>query len=99
MNPQRMWPSKAAMLAVGALAAAVYANTLGNGFVVDDARAVLTNEAVHGMDVLRIFTEPSWLAPGGGYIAGTAHNIQADTAFEKIEALLAAYREFGADIS
>lgn len=36
------------------------------------------------------------LGAGGGYIFGTAHNIQADTPFENIEALLAAYREFGA---
>jgi len=35
------------------------------------------------------------LAPGGGYILGTAHNIQADTPPEKVETLLAAYRECG----
>ena len=35
------------------------------------------------------------LAPGGGYIACTAHNIQADTSFEKIAALLEAYHKFG----
>lgn len=35
------------------------------------------------------------LGAGGGYIFGTAHNIQADTPRGNIEALLAAYREFG----
>ncbi len=35
------------------------------------------------------------LAPGGGYILGTAHNIQADTPPENIAALLTAYHEFG----
>ena len=35
------------------------------------------------------------LAPGGGYIACTSHNIQADTPLENIEALFAAYRDFG----
>jgi len=35
------------------------------------------------------------LMPGGGYIACTAHNIQADTPPENVNALLAAYREFG----
>ncbi len=36
------------------------------------------------------------LAPGGGYIFCTAHNIQADTPLENIAALFDAYREFGA---
>ena len=36
------------------------------------------------------------LAPGGGYILSTAHNIQADTPLENVEALLAAEKEFGA---
>ena len=35
------------------------------------------------------------LGPGGGYILGTAHNIQADTSPAKVETLLAAYVEFG----
>lgn len=35
------------------------------------------------------------LGKGGGYIFGTAHNIQADTPPENVEALLAAYREHG----
>jgi len=35
------------------------------------------------------------LAPGGGYILCTAHNIQADTSPENISALLQAYDEFG----
>lgn len=35
------------------------------------------------------------LAPGGGYIFCTAHNIQIDTPIENIEALFSAYREFG----
>jgi uroporphyrinogen decarboxylase len=33
--------------------------------------------------------------PGGGYIFGTAHNIQADTSVENVQALLAAYHEYG----
>lgn len=33
--------------------------------------------------------------PGGGYIFCTAHNIQADTSIENVQALLAAYSEFG----
>ena len=33
---------------------------------------------------------------GGGYIAGTAHNIQADTSIENITALFEAYRSYGA---
>ncbi len=36
------------------------------------------------------------LAPGGGYIFCTAHNIQADTPLENIQALFDAYRELGA---
>jgi len=35
------------------------------------------------------------LAPGGGYILCTAHNIQADVPIENLEALLEAYRDFG----
>jgi uroporphyrinogen decarboxylase len=35
------------------------------------------------------------LAPGGGYIISTAHNIQADTPVENVLALIAAYDEFG----
>lgn len=35
------------------------------------------------------------LAGGGGYILGTAHNIQADTPVANAEALLAAYHAFG----
>jgi len=35
------------------------------------------------------------LAPGGGYILCTAHNIQADTPVENVRALLDAYLEFG----
>jgi uroporphyrinogen decarboxylase len=35
------------------------------------------------------------LAPGGGYIAGTSHNIQADTPWENIRALFEAYRDLG----
>ena len=35
------------------------------------------------------------LAPGGGYIAGTSHNIQADVPMSAIRALFAAYRELG----
>jgi uroporphyrinogen decarboxylase len=33
---------------------------------------------------------------GGGYIFGTAHNIQADTAIENVVALFEAYHEYGA---
>jgi uroporphyrinogen decarboxylase len=35
------------------------------------------------------------LAPGGGFIFCTAHNIQTDTSIENIEALFSAYQEFG----
>jgi uroporphyrinogen decarboxylase len=35
------------------------------------------------------------LAPGGGYILCTAHNIQADAPEENVEALLKAYEDFG----
>jgi len=35
------------------------------------------------------------MMPGGGYIAGTAHNIQADTSIENIEALFEAYHFYG----
>ncbi len=35
------------------------------------------------------------MMPGGGYIAGTAHNIQADTSIENIEALFEAYHDCG----
>ena len=36
------------------------------------------------------------LAPGGGYILCTSHNIQADTPMENLEALLRAYQDYGA---
>jgi len=35
------------------------------------------------------------LAPGGGYIFGTSHNIQADVPIKNVEALLHGYHEFG----
>ena len=35
------------------------------------------------------------LAPGGGYILGTAHNIQADVPLDNLKALLEAYRKYG----
>jgi uroporphyrinogen decarboxylase len=35
------------------------------------------------------------LAPGGGYILGTAHNLQADVSLENAQTLLRAYHEFG----
>ena len=35
------------------------------------------------------------MMPGGGYIAGTAHNIQADTSIENIAALFEAYHDCG----
>jgi uroporphyrinogen decarboxylase len=35
------------------------------------------------------------LAPAGGYILCTAHNIQADCPLENVTALFCAYREFG----
>ena len=35
------------------------------------------------------------LAPGGGYILCTAHNIQADTPLENVQELLKAYRDYG----
>jgi uroporphyrinogen decarboxylase len=33
--------------------------------------------------------------PGGGYIYGTAHNIQADTSVRNVLALVEAYHEYG----
>ncbi len=35
------------------------------------------------------------LGPSGGYIFGTAHNVQADTPLENVEALLGAYHDYG----
>jgi len=35
------------------------------------------------------------MAPGGGYIAGTSHNIQIDTTIPNIDALYKAFRDFG----
>jgi len=35
------------------------------------------------------------LAPGGGFVFCTAHNIQVDTPVENVVALFDAYREFG----
>ena len=35
------------------------------------------------------------MKPGGGYIAGTSHNLQADVPVANIMALIAAYHEFG----
>ena len=35
------------------------------------------------------------IAPGGGYIACTSHNIQADTPLSNIEAVFKAYQDFG----
>jgi len=35
------------------------------------------------------------LAPGGGYILCTSHNIQADTPVENAESLMQAYRDYG----
>ena len=35
------------------------------------------------------------LGAGGGYIFCTSHNLQADTSVENVEALMAAYHEFG----
>ncbi len=35
------------------------------------------------------------LAPGGGYILCTAHNIQADTPIENLKELLKAYKDYG----
>jgi hypothetical protein len=35
------------------------------------------------------------LAPGGGYILCTAHNLQADCSVPSVEALMQAYHDFG----
>jgi uroporphyrinogen decarboxylase len=35
------------------------------------------------------------MAPGGGYVLGTSHNIQADTPIENAQALWRAYRTYG----
>ena len=37
----------------------------------------------------------STVKPDGGYIFGTAHNIQADTRVENVQALMAAYHKYG----
>lgn len=42
-----------------------------------------------------VFKHGDMLAPGGGYIFGTAHNVQADCPLQNVEALLKAYREYG----
>lgn len=39
------------------------------------------------------------MMPGGGYIACTAHNIQADTTIENIKALFNAYQKYGNYVS
>jgi len=36
------------------------------------------------------------MKPKGGFIAGTSHNIQADTPVENVLALIEAYHQFGA---
>ena len=35
------------------------------------------------------------MSPGGGYIACTSHNIQADTSIQNLDALFKAYNDFG----
>jgi uroporphyrinogen decarboxylase len=35
------------------------------------------------------------MSPGGGYIACTSHNIQADTPLANVKALFEAYHDFG----
>jgi len=50
-----------------------------------------TPEQVHAEVADRIRA----LAPGGGYILATAHNVQADVPLENVEALFAAHREYG----
>ena len=35
------------------------------------------------------------IKPGAGYIFGTAHNIQADTSVENVQALVGAYHTYG----
>ena len=35
------------------------------------------------------------MSPGGGYIACTSHNIQADTSIQNLDALFKAYKDFG----
>jgi uroporphyrinogen decarboxylase len=39
------------------------------------------------------------MMPGGGYIACTAHNIQADTTIDNIKALFGAYHKYGSYVS
>jgi len=56
--------------AVGVLACALYANTLGHGFAYDDARVIVDNSAIHDWtDWRRIFTTPSWFFEGETTIA------------------------------
>lgn len=40
-------------------------------------------------------TKVEALAPGGGYILCTSHNIQADTPIENVKELLTAYKDYG----
>jgi Tfp pilus assembly protein PilF len=48
------------LAAVASVALAVYANTLGGGFVYDDVNAIRNNPFVRTGDVVGILTEPSW---------------------------------------
>lgn len=51
---------------VALIAIALYANSLGNGFVYDDPNAITGNAAVVAGDVGAILTTPSWWGDGRG---------------------------------
>jgi Tfp pilus assembly protein PilF len=53
---------------VAAVAIALYANTLGGGFVYDDLNAVTQNAIVAEGDVRAILTTPSWWGQGRGQL-------------------------------
>jgi tetratricopeptide (TPR) repeat protein len=56
-SPSRSW---AIAVAVAALAATVYSNSLGGALLYDDTNAILSNALVKSGDVIGILTQPSW---------------------------------------
>ncbi|HUI25726.1 MAG TPA: hypothetical protein VL403_06535, partial [Candidatus Kryptonia bacterium] len=56
------------ILLIAFLAIAVFANSLANQFVNDDDPVILSNEAVHRLDIERIFLQPSmWASSRSGF--------------------------------
>jgi hypothetical protein len=60
---------RAAALLVGALAALVYANSLGNGFAYDDVHIIRDNAQVQGLDLPLAISRPWWPEPYGRELA------------------------------